>query len=120
MSHTPATNVKLLPGTIPLKTKISAVEQDSSLALNMILRGQEKGKITDDTHTLVEYSSGSTVISMGILAHIYGIQNTKAYLSNKTSPTKLDLLRFFVSNKYRPDIAVHNSSSRDLICSSLV
>ncbi|KAJ6577922.1 tryptophan synthase beta subunit-like PLP-dependent enzyme [Mycena capillaripes] len=77
MSHTPATNVKLLP------------------ALNMILRGQEKGKITEDTHTLVEYSSGSTVISMGILAHIYGIQNTKAYLSNKTSPTKLDLLRFF-------------------------
>ncbi|KAF7335535.1 Cysteine synthase [Mycena venus] len=64
-------------------------------ALNMILRGREKGKITDDTHTLVEYSSGSTVISMGILANIYGIQNTKAYLSNKTSPTKLDLLRFF-------------------------
>ncbi|KAJ7470928.1 tryptophan synthase beta subunit-like PLP-dependent enzyme [Mycena latifolia] len=77
MSHVPATNVKSLP------------------ALNMILRGQEKGKITEDTHTLVEYSSGSTVISMGILAHIYGIQNTKAYLSNKTSPTKLDLLRFF-------------------------
>ncbi|KAJ7683215.1 tryptophan synthase beta subunit-like PLP-dependent enzyme [Mycena rosella] len=77
MSHVPATNVKSLP------------------ALNMILRGQEKGKITDDTHTLVEYSSGSTVISMGILANIYGIQNTKAYLSNKTSPTKLDLLRFF-------------------------
>ncbi|KAJ7505633.1 putative cysteine synthase B [Mycena galericulata] len=77
MSHVPATNVKSLP------------------ALNMILRGQEKGKITSDTHTLVEYSSGSTVISMGILANIYGIQNTKAYLSNKTSPTKLDLLRFF-------------------------
>ncbi|KAJ7732121.1 tryptophan synthase beta subunit-like PLP-dependent enzyme [Mycena metata] len=77
MSHVPATNVKSLP------------------ALNMILRGQEKGKITDDTHTLVEYSSGSTVISMGMLANIYGIQNTKAYLSNKTSPTKLDLLRFF-------------------------
>ncbi|KAF8168673.1 tryptophan synthase beta subunit-like PLP-dependent enzyme [Mycena galopus ATCC 62051] len=77
LSHTPATNVKLYP------------------ALNMILRGQEKGKITEDTHTLVEYSSGSTVISMGILAHIYGIETTKAYLSNKTSPTKLDLLRFF-------------------------
>ncbi|KAJ7187819.1 tryptophan synthase beta subunit-like PLP-dependent enzyme [Mycena filopes] len=77
MSHVPATNVKSLP------------------ALNMILRGQEKGKITKDTHTLVEYSSGSTVISMGMLANIYGIQNTKAYLSNKTSPTKLDLLRFF-------------------------
>ncbi|KAJ6463184.1 tryptophan synthase beta subunit-like PLP-dependent enzyme [Mycena vulgaris] len=77
MSHVPATNVKSLP------------------ALNMILRGQEKGKITDETHTLVEYSSGSTVISMGMLANIYGIKNTKAYLSNKTSPTKLDLLRFF-------------------------
>ncbi|KAJ7116709.1 tryptophan synthase beta subunit-like PLP-dependent enzyme [Mycena epipterygia] len=77
MSHVPATNVKSLP------------------ALNMILRGKEKGKITESTHTLVEYSSGSTVISMGILAHIYGIQNTKAYLSNKTSPTKLELLRFF-------------------------
>ncbi|KAJ7082898.1 tryptophan synthase beta subunit-like PLP-dependent enzyme [Mycena belliarum] len=77
MSHLPATNVKSLP------------------ALNMILRGQEKGKIQDDTHTLVEYSSGSTVISMGILGNIYGIPNTKAYLSNKTTPAKLDLLRFF-------------------------
>ncbi|KAJ7082911.1 tryptophan synthase beta subunit-like PLP-dependent enzyme [Mycena belliarum] len=77
MSHLPATNVKSLP------------------ALNMILRGQEKGKITDDTHTLVEYSSGSTIISMGILGNIYGIPNTKAYLSNKTTPAKLDLLHFF-------------------------
>ncbi|KAJ6627672.1 tryptophan synthase beta subunit-like PLP-dependent enzyme [Mycena sp. CBHHK59/15] len=77
MSHVPATNVKSLP------------------ALNMILRGQEKGLINDDTHTIVEYSSGSTVISLGILSQIYGIPHTKAYLSNKTSPTKLDLLRFF-------------------------
>ncbi|KAJ6560967.1 cysteine synthase [Mycena sp. CBHHK59/15] len=69
MSHVPATNIKSLPG--------------------------EKGAITEDTHTLVEYSSGSTVISLGILANIYGIPHTKAYLSNKTSPTKLDLLRFF-------------------------
>ncbi|KAF7289342.1 Cysteine synthase [Mycena indigotica] len=77
MSHVPATNVKSIP------------------ALNFILRGQEKGKITSDTHTLVEYSSGSTVISLGILAHIYGIPNVHAYLSNKTSQTKLELLRFF-------------------------
>jgi cysteine synthase A len=84
----------------------------------MILRGKEKGKITDDTHTLVEYSSGSTVISMGILANIYGIQNTKAYLSNKTSPTKLDLLRFFVSGLHPLDISFIERSSRGLICSS--
>jgi cysteine synthase len=63
----------------------------------MLLRGYENGKITKDTHTIVEYSSGSTVISLGILAHIMGIPNVKAYLSNKTSQTKLDLLRFFVS-----------------------
>ncbi|GJE91549.1 cysteine synthase [Phanerochaete sordida] len=77
LSHLPATNVKSLP------------------ALNLLLRGMEKGKITEDTHTIVEYSSGSTVISLGILANIMGIPHVKAYLSNKTSQTKLDLLRFF-------------------------
>ncbi|KAJ7282499.1 tryptophan synthase beta subunit-like PLP-dependent enzyme [Mycena rebaudengoi] len=77
MSHVPATNVKSLP------------------ALNMIMRGQQRGAITNDTHTIVEYSSGSTVISLGILSNIYGIPHTKAYLSNKTSSTKLELLRFF-------------------------
>ncbi|KAG8796383.1 hypothetical protein FRC12_024559 [Ceratobasidium sp. 428] len=63
----------------------------------MLLRAQEQGKMTKDTNTIIEYSSGSTVISLGILAHIMGIETVKAYLSNKTSPTKLDLLRFFVS-----------------------
>ncbi|KAL0069573.1 hypothetical protein AAF712_003231 [Marasmius tenuissimus] len=77
MSCLPATNVKLLP------------------ALNMILRGKENGLITPETHTLVEYSSGSTVISMGLLANIYGIDKVKAYMTNKTTPAKLDLLRFF-------------------------
>ncbi|KAL0578879.1 hypothetical protein V5O48_003112 [Marasmius crinis-equi] len=73
----PATNVKVLP------------------ALNMILRGKENGQITDSTHTMVEYSSGSTVISMGLLANIYGIDKVKAYMTNKTTSAKLDLLRFF-------------------------
>ncbi|KAF8643032.1 hypothetical protein AX16_009276 [Volvariella volvacea WC 439] len=77
MSHLPATNVKSLP------------------ALNLILRGKERGAITEDTHTLVEYSSGSTVISLGILSNIFGIPKVKAYVSNKTSRIKLDLLRFF-------------------------
>ncbi|KAG8715095.1 hypothetical protein FRC08_011010 [Ceratobasidium sp. 394] len=77
MSSLPAANVKSLP------------------ALNMLLRAQEEGKITKDTNTIIEYSSGSTVISLGILAHIMGIETVKAYLSNKTSPAKLDLLRFF-------------------------
>ncbi|KAF9465572.1 tryptophan synthase beta subunit-like PLP-dependent enzyme [Collybia nuda] len=77
MSHLPATNVKSLP------------------ALNMIQRAQESGKITKDTHTIIEYSSGSTVISLGIISHILGIPNVKAYVSNKTSELKLQLLRFF-------------------------
>jgi cysteine synthase len=63
----------------------------------MLLRAQEKGLIKDDTHTIIEYSSGSTVISLGILANIFGIPNVKAYISNKTSQVKLSLLRFFVS-----------------------
>ena len=67
------------------------------VALNMILHAKEDGQITDKTHTIVEYSSGSTVISLGLISNIFGIPNAKAYLSNKTSETKLNLLRFFVS-----------------------
>ena len=79
LNRLPATNVKSLP------------------ALNMLLRGYETGEITGATQTIVEYSSGSTVISLAILANIMGIPKYKAYLSNKTSQAKLDLLRFFVS-----------------------
>ena len=48
------------------------------------------------TNAIVEYSSGSTVISMGILARVlHNIHNVHAYLSNKTSQAKLELLQFF-------------------------
>ncbi|KAJ7771703.1 tryptophan synthase beta subunit-like PLP-dependent enzyme [Mycena metata] len=77
MSHVPAANIKSLP------------------ALNMILRAQEAGEISNETHTLVEYSSGSTVTSIGIVAHILGIPKVKAYVTNKTTEVKLQLLRFF-------------------------
>ncbi len=63
----------------------------------MVLRGKEDGRITRDTHTIVEYSSGSTVISLSLIANIMGIPKVKAYMSNKTSEAKLNLLRFFVS-----------------------
>lgn len=63
----------------------------------MVLRGKEEGRITPATHTIVEYSSGSTVISLALIANIMGIQRVKAYMSNKTSEAKLNLLRFFVS-----------------------
>lgn len=52
--------------------------------------------VKPDTKTVIEYSSGSTVISMGIVARIlHGIDDTKAYISNKTSESKLKMLQFF-------------------------
>lgn len=36
-------------------------------------------------HTIVEYSSGSTAISLGILGHIFGITQVHTFLSNKVS-----------------------------------
>ncbi|KAJ7273207.1 tryptophan synthase beta subunit-like PLP-dependent enzyme, partial [Mycena rebaudengoi] len=74
LSHVPAANIKSLP------------------ALNMILRAKDKGEITSNTHTLVEYSS---ITSIGIIANILGIPNVKAYVTNKTTLVKLQLLRFF-------------------------
>ena len=48
------------------------------------------------TKTIIEYSSGSTVISMSMIARvIHGIEDTRAYLSNKTSEAKLRLMQFF-------------------------
>lgn len=36
-------------------------------------------------HTIVEYSSGSTAISLGILSRIFGIERAQTYISNKVS-----------------------------------
>lgn len=48
------------------------------------------------TKTIIEYSSGSTVISMSMIARVmHGIEDTRAYLSNKTSEAKLRLMQFF-------------------------
>ncbi|QRW14192.1 cysteine synthase [Ceratobasidium sp. AG-Ba] len=77
MTALPAGNVKALP------------------ALNMLLRGREEGSITEQTRRIVEYSSGNTVISLSIIANILGIGDTCAYISNKTSQAKINLLRFF-------------------------
>ncbi|KAI1006698.1 hypothetical protein K3495_g1513 [Podosphaera aphanis] len=73
----PANNVKSLP------------------ALNML----QSPHVSSNTKTLVEYSSGSTVISMSILARIlYGIDDTHAFMSNRSTPKKLQLMRFFGLN----------------------
>ena len=52
--------------------------------------------VTSETKTIIEYSSGSTVLSMSILARIFhGVNDTRAFLSNKTSEAKLQLMQFF-------------------------
>lgn len=60
--------------------------------MNLLDKGIEPGV----TKTVVESSSGSTVISMAMVARAFhGIDDVHAYLSNKTSETKLRLMQFF-------------------------
>ena len=62
------------------------------IAINML----EKEVLPHKTSTIIEYSSGSTVISMSMVSRIYhGIRDTRAYLSNKTTDAKLKLMQFF-------------------------
>lgn len=66
----------------------------------MLLKAREDGNITNETHTIVESSSGSTIMSLGIMARMHGIPNVKAYFSNKASREKLDFLRMFDINMF--------------------
>ncbi|RMJ28670.1 cysteine synthase B [Aspergillus sp. HF37] len=73
MTMHPANNVKAMPAT------------------NML-----QAQVDPKTRTIVEYSSGSTVISMSTIARVmHGIEDTRAFLSNKTSEAKLRLMQFF-------------------------
>ncbi|CEJ82363.1 hypothetical protein VHEMI02433 [[Torrubiella] hemipterigena] len=77
MSMHPANNVKCMP------------------ALNLLQNKVVPGK----TKTVVEYSSGSTVMSMSLISRaFFGIDDVRAYLSNKTSLPKIKLMQFFGIN----------------------
>ncbi|KAJ3982074.1 tryptophan synthase beta subunit-like PLP-dependent enzyme [Lentinula detonsa] len=76
LTFLPAANVKSLP------------------ALNMLQKAKEAGKI-DTSSNIVEYSSGSTIMSLAILSRVMGLNGATAYVSNKTTKSKLNLLRFF-------------------------
>ena len=66
-------------------------------ALNMLTKEVHAGK----SKTVVEYSSGSTVISLALVSRInHGIQDVRAFLSNKTSAPKLRLMQFFGLDMY--------------------
>ncbi|KAJ5225432.1 hypothetical protein N7468_006657 [Penicillium chermesinum] len=74
MTMHPANNVKAMP------------------ALNLL----ESSVVPQKTNRIIEYSSGSTVISMSMVARVmHGINDTRAFLSNKTSDAKLKLMQFF-------------------------
>ncbi|TIB99486.1 tryptophan synthase beta subunit-like PLP-dependent enzyme [Wallemia mellicola] len=65
-------------------------------AFNMLEKAKSTNMIKDGlTKEIVEYSSGSTIMSLGVIARQMGINSTIANLSNKTSNSKIDLLRFF-------------------------
>jgi cysteine synthase len=56
----------------------------------------ESSVVPGQTNRIIEYSSGSTVISMSMVARVmHGVNDTRAFLSNKTSDAKLKLMQFF-------------------------
>ena len=75
MNALPLTNVKSLP------------------ALNMLLEAQAAGEL-DGVDTVIENSSGNTVLSLAVIARLFGIDRTKAVVSHEVSKGKLNLLRF--------------------------
>lgn len=76
MSALPLSNVKSLPAYNLLKSSYD--------------RGELEGK-----NTIIENSSGNTVYSLAVLSRYFGINTTKAVVSNEISEGKLQLLRFF-------------------------
>lgn len=68
---------------------------NADAALNLLGNSVVPGK----TQTIVEYSSGSTVLSMSLIARaFYGLPDVRAFLSNKTSLAKIRLMQLFGIN----------------------
>lgn len=97
MTFLPAGNVKSLPGALLRFLPKLSSDAHAISALNMLLKAHESGEITQASKRIVEYSSGNTAISLAITANILGMPPVGAYISNKNSRQKMDLLRFFVS-----------------------
>jgi len=53
--------------------------------------------------SIVEASSGSTALSLGMIARVmWGHEDVNAYVTNKKHPESLNLLRFFGIRPYVP------------------
>lgn len=73
MNALPLANVKSLP------------------AYNMLLDQKKKGSLPD---TLIENSSGNTILSLAVIARLMGVPHTKSICSHQVSKGKLNILRF--------------------------
>ncbi|GAC93444.1 cysteine synthase [Pseudozyma hubeiensis SY62] len=80
----PATNVKSLPA-------LSLLESGGVISLD----STPEQRAAQPIHTVTESSSGSTVTSMAMIARQHGVSKVRAWMSNKVSPTKSSLMRFF-------------------------
>lgn len=76
MNQTPLGNVKSIP------------------AYNMLMKARDKGKL-NNIDTIIESSSGNTVFSLSIIGKQLGLSSTKAIVSHKVAPDKLNLLLLF-------------------------
>lgn len=63
-------------------------------AFGMLEALQKEGRL-DGTHTIIENSSGNTVLSLSVIGRLFGIKTTKAFVSHEVTPGKLRLLQLF-------------------------
>lgn len=78
---------KLL-NTLPL-TNVKSIP-----AFNMLKEMEHKGELKN-IHTIIENSSGNTVLSLAVIGRLLGIPNTKAFVSYEVLFGKLQMLQLF-------------------------
>ncbi|KAH8818579.1 tryptophan synthase beta subunit-like PLP-dependent enzyme [Flagelloscypha sp. PMI_526] len=76
-------------------TMLPSTNVKALTARNMMEHAIENGDYDPCNDKIVEYSSGNTVTSLAILNGIRGGPQAEAYVSNKTSREKMNMLRFF-------------------------
>lgn len=78
---------KLL-NTLPL-TNVKSIP-----AYNILQEMNRKGEL-ENKHTIIENSSGNTVLSLAVIGRLLGIKSTKAFVSNEVLFGKLQMLQLF-------------------------
>lgn len=63
-------------------------------AFSMLEKAQERGRL-DGVTNVIESSSGNTVLSLSVMARLFGIDNTSALVDHSIAPSLQRLLRLF-------------------------